>query len=236
MALLSRISCIHRQFLIFPFTNACSYKEKHFTFKHFQFSLHNGDVRLRKRLKEKLEGTLSSEELRKVYSAFDIVGDIAIIKTAGNNLQDAKAVAERILSIHRNINTVFSQTSPVKGSHRVRELTLLAGENKTTTKYRESGCVFSVDVKKCYFSPRLSYERSRIASQVSPGETVVNMFSGVGCFSVIIAKAVPNTKVYSVDVNPTAYQYMQENVRINRVYGRVIPVWRLKSNRADKAQ
>ena len=36
------------------------------------------------------------------------------------------------------------------------------------------------------------------------GETVVNMFSGVGCFSIIIAKTVPQTKVYSIDVNPTA--------------------------------
>ena len=57
---------------------------------------------------------------------------------------------------------------------------------------------------------------------VKAGETVVNMFAGVGCFSVIIAKTVPQTKVYSIDVNPTAVQYLEENVKLNRVYGEVI--------------
>ena len=124
----------------------------------------------------------------------------------------------------KNVKTVFSQTSPVKGEHRTRTLTLLAGENKTVTKYKEAGCIFSVDLEKCYFSPRLKHERLRIASQVSPGETVINMFSGVGCFSILIAKTIAASKVYSIDVNPIAFQFMQENVRINRVFGRVQPM------------
>ena len=135
-----------------------------------------------------------------------------------------EAMAKQIMTIHKGIKTVLSQTSPVKGDHRVRELRLLAGENKTVTKYKEAGCIFSVDVEKCYFSPRLNHERLRIASQVSPNEIVVNMFAGVGCFSIIIAKKVPQTKVYSIDINPTAYQYMQENVRMNRVFGKVVPL------------
>jgi len=122
------------------------------------------------------------------------------------------------------VKTVFAQTSPIMGDFRVRELRLLAGEDKTSTKYKESGCVFAVDVEKCYFSPRLSHERLRIASLVKGGETVVNMFSGVGCFSIVIAKTVSKTKVFSIDVNPIAVQYMEENVRINRVYGKVIPL------------
>ena len=105
----------------------------------------------------------------------------------GNNV-NAEAVANKIMSIHKGVKTVFVQNSPIFGDFRVRELKLVAGENKTITKYKESGCVFAVDVEKCYFSPRLLHERSRIASLVKPGETVVNMFAGVGCFSIIIAK------------------------------------------------
>ncbi len=178
---------------------------------------------MRVRLKEKLTNALSPEGLSKVYSSFDVVGDIAIIK-APNNASDAQAVARQIMAVHKGVKTVFSQTSPIKGDHRTRELTLLAGENRTVTKYKEAGCIFSVDIEKCYFSPRLKHERLRIASQVSPHETVVNMFAGVGCFSIIIAKTVPETKVYSIDINPTAYQFMQENIRVNRVFGRVEPL------------
>ena len=179
---------------------------------------------MRESLKEKLTNTLPPEELSKIYNSFDIVGDIVIIKKHGGNFQEVEAVAKQIISFHKGVKTVFAQTSPIKGEHRVRELQFLAGENKATTIYKEAGCFFSVDIEKCYFSPRLSYERLCIASQVSPGETVVNMFSGVGCFSIIIAKIKPETKVYSIDVNPVAYQCMVENVRVNRVYGKVFPL------------
>jgi tRNA (guanine37-N1)-methyltransferase len=175
---------------------------------------------LRERLKKKLTSTLSDEALSKVCSSFDLVGDIAIIKAPGNP-SDAEAVAKQLMAVHKCVKTVLSQTSPVRGDHRVRQLTLLAGENKTVAKYKEACCVFSVDVEKCYFSPRLKNERLRIAHQVKPDETVVNMFAGVGCFSIIIAKRVPQVKVYSIDINPAAYQFMQENIRLNRLFGRV---------------
>ncbi len=181
-------------------------------------------MQLRVRLKEKLAGTLPPQALIRVYSSFDLIGDIAIIKTPLDNPQAAQAVAKQILATHRGVKTVLSPTSAVAGEHRTHTLKLLAGENRVVAKYREAGCVFSVDVETCYFSPRLSHERLRIAKQVTAGETVVNMFSGVGCFSIIIAKTVPQTTVYSIDINPAAYQYMVENVRVNRVYGRVYPV------------
>jgi tRNA (guanine37-N1)-methyltransferase len=178
---------------------------------------------LRVRLKEKLANQLPPEALRKVYSSFDIIGDIAIIK-APDSPADAEAAAKQIMATHKKIKTVLGQTSPVRGEHRVRELRLLAGENKTIAKYKEADCILTVDVEKCYFSPRLSHERMRVASAVSVGETVVNMFAGVGSFSVIIAKTVPQTKVYSIDVNPAACQFMIENIQVNHVNGRVYPI------------
>ncbi len=177
---------------------------------------------MRKRLRKRLADVLPSEEASRVYSSFDIVGDIAIVKTP--NASTAQAVAVQIMATHRSVKTVLSQTSAVAGDYRVRKLKLLLGENKTATKYKEFGCMFSVDVEKCYFSPRLSHERQRIANLVVDGETVVNMFSGVGCFSIVIAKAHPHTRVYSIDVNPTAIKFMRDNIRVNRVYGNVVPI------------
>jgi len=178
---------------------------------------------LRVRLREKLANQLPPDALSRIYSSFDIVGDIAIIK-APSNTSDAQTVAKQIMETHKKIRTVFSQTSPVENTHRIRKLTLLLGENTTLANHREAGCIFKVDVEKCYFSPRLSHEHLRIAHQVSREETVINMFAGVGCFSVIIAKTVPKTKVYSIDINPTAYQLMTENIQINNVKDSVYPL------------
>jgi tRNA (guanine37-N1)-methyltransferase len=177
---------------------------------------------LRKRLRDKLSETLLSEQLRKVYNSFDIIGDIAIIKH--NNNQSAEAVAKQIMVVHKNIKTVLTPVTRIAGDFRVRELRLLAGENKTNTSHKESGCTFKVDVEKCYFSPRLSHEHSRIAKLVKSGETVVNMFAGVGCFSIIIAKTQSKTKIYSIDVNPTAVRYMEKNIKANYVCDQVFPL------------
>ncbi len=177
---------------------------------------------MRKRLREKLSVALPPEELGKVYSSFDIIGDIAVIKH--NNIQNAEVVAKQIMATHKNIKTVLTPVTRITGDFRVRELKLLAGENKTSTYHKESGCTFKVDVEKCYFSPRLSHEHKRIAQLVQSGEVVVNMFAGVGCFSIVIAKTQSQTKVYSIDINPTAVQCMEENVKLNQVCDCVFPM------------
>ena len=90
--------------------------------------------------------------------------------------------------------------------------------------HRESGCAFKVDLAKCYFSPRLSGERMRIANLVKNGENIINMFAGVGCFSIIIAKHAKNVTVYSIDINPVAVEFMADNARLNGVYSNVVPI------------
>jgi tRNA (guanine37-N1)-methyltransferase len=178
---------------------------------------------LRKRLRDKLSAVLPPEELGKVYNSFDVIGDIAIIKI--NALQNAYAIANQIMACQKNIKTVLTPATSITGDFRVRELKHLAGEIKTVTCHKESGCSFKVDVEKCYFSPRLSFEHSRIAKLVESGEIVVNMFAGVGCFSIFIAKTASQTRVYSIDVNPAAFQCMEENVRINEVEESVFPMF-----------
>jgi len=179
---------------------------------------------LRKRLRKNLSHVLSSEDVSNFYNSFDVVGDIAIIKLPCDSEEMAQSVAEAIISMHRNAKTVLVQESPVAGDLRLRRLRHLAGENKTITVHRESGCLFAVDVAECYFSPRLSHERMLIAKMVKSGETVVNMFAGVGCFSIMVAKHSSAAKVFSIDVNPAAVRFMQQNVRLNRVYGKVTPL------------
>jgi tRNA (guanine37-N1)-methyltransferase len=159
-----------------------------------------------------------------MYGSFDVVGDIAIIRLTKASAKHAEKIADAVMNVHGNVKTVLSQTGAVGGEFRTRNLTFVKGENKTVALHKESGCMFSVDVNGCYFSPRLIHERIRIADLVQPDETVVNMFAGVGCFSILIAKQVKNVKVYSIDINPVAVQFMTENVKLNRVYGRVIPM------------
>lgn len=176
-------------------------------------------------LKRTLSESLTHGDLANIYSSYDIVGSIAIIRLTEVSKKYSQTIAKAVMSVHKNVKTVLAQASPVKGDFRLRKLEYVTGENRTKTLHKESMCLFAVDLKKCYFSPRLFYERMRIAKLTKKDEVVVNMFAGAGCFSIVIAKRSGAAKVYSIDINPAAFQLMQENVRLNRVYGRMIPIF-----------
>ena len=174
-------------------------------------------------LREALRGQLSDEELRQ-FRAFDIVGDIAVVKLPEELLPKQSLIGQALLQVHSQVRTVLNQTTPVGGEFRTRELEVIAGEPRTETIHHEAGCKFRVDLAKTYFSPRLATERLRVAKLVKPGEEVTNLFAGVGSYSVIIARRTEAARVYSIDKNPAAFDYMRENIRINKVGDRVIPI------------
>ncbi|MCH8022230.1 MAG: class I SAM-dependent methyltransferase family protein [Thaumarchaeota archaeon] len=178
-------------------------------------------------LKRVLTGILSEDESSQLISSFDTIGDIAIVKVPDIVIRKKEDIAMAILQNVKHIHTVLRQIGPVTGEYRVRGLEYLAGEHKTTTLHKEHGCVFEVDLSKVYFSPRLSEERNRIAALISGSDqtNVVNMFSGVGPFSILIAKGNPNATIYSIESNPYGYELMIRNSRLNRVEGKVISIF-----------
>ena len=175
-------------------------------------------------LKQVLQSVLSPDEAAQVYSAFDQIGDIVIIKIPDELAQKKELIAGAILANVKTAKAVFAQASAVKGDFRVRELEFLAGENRTLTEYKEHACRFKVDVARTYFSPRLSTERQRIAQLVGSDETIVNMFAGVGTYSIVIAKMNKTCKVYSIDSNSAAAELCEINAKLNKVQDRVFSI------------
>lgn len=174
--------------------------------------------------KSLLSEILPPDRLEALKTSVEIVGDIAIIKIPPELEKVEGAIGEALLKALPSLRTVLKQTSPVAEAFRVRGLEYLAGERKTSTLYREHGCLFKVDLAQAYFSSRLKFERGRVASLVGVGEVVVNMFSGVGCFSIIAAKNRAPTRVFSIDINPYAVAQTGENVKLNRLEHIITPI------------
>ncbi|QOR93885.1 class I SAM-dependent methyltransferase family protein [Thermosphaera chiliense] len=164
------------------------------------------------------------EKAMEVWKRIEFVGDLAIIRCPLKMTpEELKPLAESILSKFPMVKSVWAGLPGVEGPYRLRRHVHLAGEVRSETIYREHGCVFKVDINKAYVSPALNYEHKRIAKLVRQGETVVNMFAGIGLFSIIIAKYSKPDKVHSIDINPYAFEYMVENIRLNKVENIVIP-------------
>ncbi|MBI1829578.1 MAG: class I SAM-dependent methyltransferase family protein [Thaumarchaeota archaeon] len=171
-------------------------------------------------LKEAVIGILSEKEIDDLYGAFDQIGDIIILRIPDSLVSKKEIIGKVLLEKVKTAKSVFYQSSPVSGDFRTRKLELLAGEDKTETEYKEHGCRFIVDVEKAFFSPRLSTERDRIANLIQDGETVINMFGGVGMFSIIAAKK-KKCMVYNIDINPNASRLCEQNINLNKLVGKV---------------
>ena len=150
-------------------------------------------------LKKALEGILSDKDSKDLVSAFDQIGDIIIVRIPDSLVSKKKIIGKILLEQVKTAKSVFYQSSPVEGDFRTRNLQLIAGEKKTETEYRENGCRFLVDVEKAFFSPRLSTERERISNLVNDDDVVINMFGGVGMFSILAAKKT-RCIVYNIDI------------------------------------
>ncbi|AKB19156.1 MULTISPECIES: class I SAM-dependent methyltransferase family protein [unclassified Methanosarcina] len=147
--------------------------------------------------------------------AYELIGDIALLEDPDLDPQKASRIADALLLTHPNIKTVLKPLTPVIGEFRVREFEIVAGEPRTVTVHREYGCRYKVDLAKAYFTPRLSTERSRILSWILEGDTVVDMFAGVGPYSILIAKSKKPARVVAIDKNPDAVGYLRENITLN---------------------
>ena len=174
-------------------------------------------------LKKTLESVLSTKESDELISAFDQIGHIIIIRIPDSLISKKKLIGETLLEQVKSAKSIFYQSSSVDGEFRTRDLEILAGEDKTETEYKESGCRFFVDVRNVFFSPRLSSERTRIAEFVNNDEVIVNMFGGVGIFSIIAAK-MKRCTVFNIDINPLAAKLCKKNIAINKLVGNVISI------------
>ncbi|WP_440945921.1 class I SAM-dependent methyltransferase [Methanosarcina sp. T3] len=149
--------------------------------------------------------------------AYELIGDIALLEDPDLDSQKALKIAAALLRTQPNIKTVVKPLTPVIGEFRIREFEVIAGERRTETVHREYGCRYKVDLSRAYFTPRLSTERSRILSRVQEGDTVVDMFAGVGPYSILLAKSKKPSKVIAIDKNPDAVHYLKENISLNSV-------------------
>jgi len=175
-------------------------------------------------LEEILSGKLPRELLDLLPSSYDLIGDIILVEIPHELRPYEKLVAEALMKLHPRVKTVLSKEGATRGAYRLRDYRVVAGLNRFETIHREHGCIIRVDLRKAFFNPRMSGERIRVARSVSKGERVLDMFAGIGSFSILIARSQPTAKILAIELNPDAYRLMLENIRLNAVEDRVRPI------------
>lgn len=157
-------------------------------------------------------------------SGYQNIGDIAILNLKPEVKPYAKDIAEFILERFPRFKTVCKKTDIVKGELRMPSVKVIAGENRTLTTHKENGCLYRIDVSKIMFSQGNLRERARIPKLVRSGETIIDMFAGIGYFSIPIAKFTKPGKIYAIDRNPDSVRFLKENIKLNGVENVIKPI------------
>jgi len=118
------------------------------------------------------------------------------------------------------VATVLVPSGPVSGELRIPQVERIAG-NETETEVTEHGVRWRLDAAQVMFAAGNRTERVRAGRMVRPGETVVDLFAGIGYFSIPAALPGRAGRVVAVEKNPVALRYLRENVTLNGVADRV---------------
>jgi tRNA (guanine37-N1)-methyltransferase len=151
--------------------------------------------------------------------SYERIGRLIIIDEADS--ERARQIADAIMDSDLPVDGVLNRASKIKGTERVRDWEVLAGET-TEICHREYGCAFELDLADVYFSPRLATERHRVVTQTTADEQVFDMFAGVGPFVVPCAKR--DAICVGTDINPTAIEYLRTNAAKNGVENHVTAI------------
>jgi len=172
-------------------------------------------------LREYLKDSLSETELLYLPSGWQILGDIIIVSIPAM-LEDKKTkIAEALLSMCPKCKTVVRDFG-IEGQFRQPKRELLLGSG-TETVHKEHGCFFKQDATKVMYSKGNLEERKRM-SRLGKGEIVIDMFAGIGYFSIPMAVHSRPRKITSIEINPVSFAYLEENIRLNRVEDIISPI------------
>ncbi len=143
-----------------------------------------------------------------------VIGDILVIKNSVENPQELLKIpgVNRVVRLGR-----------IKGLKREPDVEVIIGEG-TETVHRENHCLFKLDVARIMWSKGNTTERKRMSKLVKDGETIVDLFAGIGYFTIPMAVHANPSKIYALEINPVAHHYLKENVKINKVQDIVEPI------------
>ncbi|KAF1374852.1 hypothetical protein PFLUV_G00233370 [Perca fluviatilis] len=154
-----------------------------------------------------------------VTSGFSRVGHIAHMNLRDHQLPYKNLIGQVIMDKNPGVTCVVNKTNMIDSTYRNFKMEVLAGEENMVAKVKENGVTYEFDFSRVYWNPRLSTEHQRVVQLVKRGDTVFDVFAGVGPFAIPAARSGAN--VLANDLNPESHRWLQHNCKLNKVEKKV---------------
>jgi tRNA wybutosine-synthesizing protein 2 len=150
-------------------------------------------------------------------ASYQTLGNILLLKLLHPQaMKNKKKIGSAILRIFPYVKTVCLQKG-ISGEFRQPEIEIIAGQKNTVTEHKELDCKFRLDVAKIMWSKGNHFERQRLLKLVKPNEIILDMFAGIGYWSVILAKHKKVNRIIAIEKNPDSFDYLIENICLNKL-------------------
>lgn len=174
-------------------------------------------------LKEKLSD-IPKKEQELLPTGFQRIGDIIVLNLKQELESYKQEIGKITLELNPGIRTVANKTGAITGQFREPQIEILAGDNDPITTHFENNCYYKFDIQKIMFAKGNLSERVRLVKQVKKTEIIIDMFAGIGYFTIPIAKLARPKKIYSIELNPISFQFLKENLKLNKIESIVEPI------------
>ncbi len=164
---------------------------------------------------------IPEQEKRLLPKGWQILGDIIIISLREELEKHKNEIGSALRSLYPVCKTVLLDHG-ISGKTRHPSREVIAGGG-TETVHTENGCLFKIDAMQLMYSRGNLAEKKRM-SRLGKGETVVDMFAGIGYFSIPMAVHSRPGKIFAIEINPVAFDYLKENIILNDAEDIIEPV------------
>ncbi|KAF8093012.1 hypothetical protein N665_0393s0014 [Sinapis alba] len=167
---------------------------------------------------------LPEELLDELPQKWERLGDIVVLPVTSFKDPAWSSISEEVWSavaISLSANRLARQGRVEANGTRDSTLEILVGDNGWVD-HRENGILYSFNATKCMFSWGNLSEKLRMGNMACENEVVVDLFAGIGYFTLPFLVRAKAKMVYACEWNPHAIEALRHNVEANFVSDRCI--------------
>lgn len=174
-------------------------------------------------IKKMLTNSIPENVLEKLPDKWEKIGDVLTIVLPEKLEPYKKNIAEKYAMV-LGCKTVLNDIGGISGEYREPNVEKLFGNSETETVHKENGVKYKLDPQKVMFSSGNMDERIRMARASNPNEIVVDLFAGIGYFTLPMAVHSRPKKIFACEKNPISFNYLCQNITLNNVSSIVEPI------------